>query len=406
LSAAYEVMQNTTKQLTAAQTAATNNGYTGSALAAGCSGTSYLCTSYSYGPVTNGIAVVLQQHQNGWFSNFAELAGATIVNRAIALVGTLGPACIDATSKTAPKAINVVGSSVINTPNCILWATSNASNAIYVQGGNNADIIAQSMVTAGQLSTTGSPVMTLSDPAQFGVSQSLLVNPYAPNGSGTCTGTPCLTHSFLTQGMPACIPDPGLKGGTTSYNAPPYCFNGLTLGPGGGGTTVNLSPGTYWIADGNLTLNSNATLACPTCNGTSGVTIIFTTTKGAAGTIGGITMAANATMGNINAPNSGTFKGLLFVQDTVSGATYPLMQNNATATLQGGPNINFVGTGLIYFPNANLSFQGNPTLGTNGCLILYANTISLQGNSTMAASGCTAAGLGSVPTVTTINLVG
>jgi Flp pilus assembly protein TadG len=241
LSAAYEVMQNTTHQLTAAQTAATKNGYTGSALAAGCSGTSYLCTSYSYGPVNNGIAVVLQQRQNGWFSNFAELAGATIVNRAIALVGTLGPACIDATSPNAAIGIGVVGSSQINTPNCILWSTTNSASAIYVQGSANAIINAQSMVTADQLSTTGSPVITLSDPAQFGVAQNLLVNPYAPNGSGTCTGTPCLTHSFLTQGMPACITDPNPKGGTTSYTAP-KCFSGLTLGPGGGGTTVTSDP--------------------------------------------------------------------------------------------------------------------------------------------------------------------
>jgi hypothetical protein len=74
--------------------------------------------------------------------------------------------------------------------------------------------------------------------------------------------------------------------------------------------------------------------------------------------------------------------------------------------LWGGSGIAFVGTGLIYFPHTNLEFQGNPTLGTNGCLILYANTISLQGNSTLASSGCTAAGLGSMPTVNTITLVG
>jgi hypothetical protein len=199
-------------------------------------------------------------------------------------------------------------------------------------------------------------------------------------------------------------PNPPPKKTTQTYQAPAVFCGGLATP--NGGATVNLSPGTYWITDGDLNLASLGVLQCPTCNGTSGVTIIFTTTKGAAGTIGAITMAANAKMGNINAPSSGTFKGLLFVQDTVSGANYPDLKNNATASLQGGPNIGFVGTGLIYFPNANLSFRGNPTLGTNGCMILYANTISLQGNSTLAASGCPAAGLSNVPTINTIVLVG
>jgi hypothetical protein len=51
-----------------------------------------------------------------------------------------------------------------------------------------------------------------------------------------------------------------------------------------------------------------------------------------------------------------------------------------------------------------MAFQGNPTLGTNGCLLLVANKVSVQGNSSLAATGCTAAGLPGLPTVKTVAL--
>jgi hypothetical protein len=136
------------------------------------------------------------------------------------------------------------------------------------------------------------------------------------------------------------------------------------------------------------------------CNGTNlGVTIIFTTTQGAAGTIGAVTMAANAQIGNLNAPNSGTLAGLLFVQDTVAGATY-----TSSGTLQGGSNVALNGTGLVYFPHTNLAFQGTPQLGANGCLLVVANQVTLAGDSTLSATGCSSAGLNNTPTVKTVAL--
>jgi hypothetical protein len=43
--------------------------------------------------------------------------------------------------------------------------------------------------------------------------------------------------------------------------------------------------------------------------------------------------------------------------------------------------------GLIYTPNSNLSFQGNPSV-TNSCLLVVAKTTTLSGNSSLATGGC------------------
>jgi hypothetical protein len=293
-----------------------------------------------------------------------------------------------------------------------ITADSTASNAVHLQGGANAQVTAQTIVTAGGVSTTGNPVLNLADPAQVGAPPQALINPYAPNASGSCSGSPCLTHTFLTTGLPApaCSSTSSTINGLTTLTwsgstpgAGNCVFNGTQQIKAPGGMAWNLSPGTYWINNGDLQLGpggGTSLLECLACNGTNlGVTIIFTTT-GPPNKIGAVLMqSTSAQIGNLNAPNAGTFKGLLFVQDTVAGATYT--QNG---TLQGGPNVALVGTGLVYFPHTNLAFQGTPTLGTNGCLIVYANTVALQGNSTLAATGCPAAGLGSVPTIQTVYL--
>jgi hypothetical protein len=129
-----------------------------------------------------------------------------------------------------------------------------------------------------------------------------------------------------------------------------------------------------------LALQSNGVLECTTCNTSTGagVTIIFT--AGPNNIIGAPTMQSNPTIDNLSAPTSGTYAGLLMVQDTVSGATY-----TTSATFQGTPGQTL--NGLVYTPNSNLTFQGNPSV-TNSCLLVVANTLTLQGNSSLATGGC------------------
>ena len=166
--------------------------------------------------------------------------------------------------------------------------------------------------------------------------------------------------------------------------------------------TVNLSPGTYWITDGDLQLQngSGATLACPSCtNGGAGVTIILTTAKPSGGTVGTLSLGSNANI-TLNAPSSGNFAGYVLIQDfngLPAGTTINTTSNaqaNATETLSG----------LVYFPDTAVTFQGTPSAAGPQCLVLVANTIGLQGNPKVATSGCANIGLNNLPTVKNVAL--
>jgi len=135
----------------------------------------------------------------------------------------------------------------------------------------------------------------------------------------------------------------------------------------------------------------------------TGITIIFTIRAGT--TVGTITGGANTNVGNpptapnFNAPNSGTFKGLLIVQDSnglPAGTTW-----NTSPTLQGGPSAAL--NGLVYAPKADMTFNGNPAAGGAGCLIVVVNTLIMSGDSQLNSTGCPAAGV-SPPTVKTVAL--
>jgi len=141
--------------------------------------------------------------------------------------------------------------------------------------------------------------------------------------------------------------------GSGYTSAPTITFSGG--GGSGAVATTTVSNGVIWITDGDLALDSNGVLQCTTCSTATGkgVTIIFT--AGPANKIGAPTMQSNPTINNLSAPTSGTYSGLLMVQDTVSGASY-----TTTAKFQGTPGQTL--NGLIYTPNSNLEFQGNPSV--------------------------------------------
>jgi len=102
----------------------------------------------------------------------------------------------------------------------------------------------------------------------------------------------------------------------------------------------------------------------------------------------------------LQAPNSGTFSGLVIVQDSNGlppGTTY----TSRRSTLEGpGATLN----GLVYFPNASMTFQGNPSSAGPKCLVVVVDALIVDGPSSLATSGCTSAGLTNLPTINTVSL--
>jgi Flp pilus assembly protein TadG len=413
LSAAYELLPLTHQAWTAAQLtpfasqAATQNGYAGTAPAVTYPCGSPPCLAQNSG----GIQVVLQQPQNTWFAALTGLNSVTITNRAVAKVVPLDSPCSYVMNPTADKAFSITGSATMSSPGCSICVDSNKADSIYMQGGNNAVLTADSIITAGGIATTGQPTFTLKYPAQVGA-------PPCPDPFAST-----LTHSFLTTGMPttpACTVTGNSTNNVTVSGSCSVAGTGNTISPKNGGTvnlaanteitggfnikneTVNLAPGTYWITDGNLALGSNSTLECTACvPGGAGVTIILTTSS--TGPVGNVTQQANAVVDNLNAPGSGTFQNLLLIQDS-NGLGPPFPFTSGGSTFQGTPGQTL--NGLVYFPDSALTFQGNPAVGNSSCLLTVANTLTLAGNASVSATtGCPTSGPGGVKKIFTVALV-
>jgi hypothetical protein len=423
ISAAYEVLGNptwTAAQLTPfASAAATLNGYSGTTPTVTYPFTDTIVTNKS----DKGVQVVLKQAQSSWFAALAGLSGVTIADRAVAKVTVLDSPCTYILNPNAPKALDIQGSATLSSPGCSICVASNASNAVYMQGATNAVLTADTIMTAGEIATTGQPQFNLKYPAQVGMPPSQCSDPYA--------GT--LTHSFLTSGMPtspACTTNSSLSTNNVAIpsgsgcSVPGNCPNKSTncaQAPNGGtvnmpgnteitggwsiqNETVNLAPGTYWITDGDLALGSLATLECTACvPGGAGVTIILTTAKANGGTVGNVTEQSNPTIDSLNAPGSGTFQNLLLIQDSNQLPSGTKIAPGGS-TFQGTPGATL--NGLVYFPDSALNFQGNPATGNSSCLLTVANTLTLKGNPTvLATTGCPTTGPGAKKTVFTVALV-
>jgi Flp pilus assembly protein TadG len=346
------------------------------------------------------VSVTLQQDQSSLFA-FTPLASATIATKSVGVVKKFDTACLLALSPTG-TGVGLTGTSNITMPQCSVVADSTDSAAISLNGSTN--ITADTVVTAGNISGISNLTLTSPPPQIFAPP---VADPYQPPACNNNTPPLCLTHGFLTSGMPgsncALPPTPPLgnckTGGPLSVSVQTNSPSNLSAGTEidgnlsfSGNGTVNLSPGTYWITDGSLIVNGNITLACPNCSlGGAGVTIIFTGT----GRIGTLLRPSGSLTITLNAPGSGIYAGLLMVQDTVAGANYDV---GGTIGNAGSPI-----SGLLYFPSTNLAFVGNIQTAGN-CLVAVASQFSFTGNIDLNGSACSPAGLSIVPVLNTVVL--
>jgi hypothetical protein len=329
---------------------------------------------YSDNVVSNGVVITLQQTQGALLAS-AFLPGVTVTSKAVAIIKVLDNPCVLARA-TNGTGVEISGSSILNVPNCSVAANSTNKSAIDIQD-DTGSIAAATLVTAGEISFGGNPIDPAAPPSEFILGSRPMIG--APTITDPYAST--LTHTFLTSGMPQ-----------TCAAGPPYPANsqicgGLPIN----GTTVDLLPGTYWITDGDVTLQSNAVLKCSTCESTNGTGVTIILTVGRGGTVGNVQIPRGTTV-TLEAPNSGTFAGLLFVQDSLG-------TSSGGSVFEGGADMHL--TGLFYFPNTTVSFQGNPSAT---CTVLVINRAVIEGNSNLTTSGCAGAGLTNLPTVYTVAL--
>jgi hypothetical protein len=330
-----------------------------------------------------------------------------------------------ATGNNAPNAIQIQGGGNainINAPDCGIFSDSTASNSVAF--GGNAKITAGSLGSAGSVSTTGNPTITLPPGATYTQNDGTVSDPYAgvsaptTSSSGSCTTTTTTTTTAVDSSgrVQVCTLSSGQCG-----------TSGGTLGPGFGTTGIGqLCPGVYpnglnFTGTGNngtgvgltITLQSGIYIldcgaSCPTSQGTSSMLIVkdanvtdgtTSSTAGSAST-GGVTLAFECSSctsasqwpsnglligsnGNItlSAPASGSTAGYVMM----GGSGMPL---STVFDTHSDPNAILVGT--VFMPNGAFLWGGNPvTSGGSSCLEMVVNTMQLYGDSGFGGSGCT-----------------
>jgi Flp pilus assembly protein TadG len=307
----------------------------------------------------------------------ADYVGIEVTATANAAEG--GDACVLGLDKTKSGTVTSAGSNVIAMPDCLIAANSTSDSAIKLQGSTTVNV--QSLHTAGNYSVVGGAAhLTFADtPTVHG---SELKDPFentAIPSLGTCDST---STSWNNGNSANRTVDPGNDG------IMHFC-QGLSISGG----NINFKPGTYVIDRGDLTINGNSKVSCGLCSpGGQGVVFIFTATTGA--NVGKLSIAGTSNI-KLNAPSSGTYKGLLFYQDAKATTTQ-------SSSVRGDSASNM--TGAFYFPSTPVDFGGNSG-GLSECVEVVANTITFIGNSNLTTTKCEDYGYDTVSSATSVSLV-
>ncbi|WP_170921201.1 pilus assembly protein TadG-related protein [Enhydrobacter aerosaccus] len=252
-------------------------------------------------------------------------------------------------------------------------ATGRESNAsIYMTSFNSGSF--QQIWTRGSFTAESygslTPLPSNAQTMQTGT----VVDPYASLATpspGTCTYTnfsyPSGTSVTLTPGT--------------------YC-GGLSIR--GGVNNVYFSPGTYYVANGDLYITSVNNVSCPTCvDGQTGVTFVLTQTTGNYSNIGGVYISSenNVTLSAPPQSSGQPFPGVLFYQDRNA----PIGTMTSTSKIFTVTSLNNAKlSGAVYFPNnrIDISSLNNAGNSTNGCTVWVGRYLKFTSYNNNYVAGC------------------
>jgi hypothetical protein len=150
--------------------------------------------------------------------------------------------------------------------------------------------------------------------------------------------------------FPASAPSDPLE-----YFNNPICFNNVSLKG-----TLTLRPGTY-IITGDMNINSGAKLNCSGCT--------FIMTNATPSNTGTVDINGGAEL-NLTAPDTGTYKGILFYSNRGADSTdVSKINGNASSFFKGA----------FYFPHQEVIYTGNAGV-TYECIKLITWKMTFMGN--------------------------
>ena len=275
------------------------------------------------------------------FAAFFTTSSYTVTATATAelIVFAISNGCVVATSKTG-SGISLGGTVNLDASGCMVLSntTQDYSGSVIATA---ATFLAYGAITVGSnASVTGALLQNAG----------LTVDPYAVDGGIISTFASISPGSTRAQGVQ-------VQNGQ-SKTIDPGIYRDFRLTGG----TLYLNPGLY-IVDGDIVMHGGAAMI-----GT-GVTIAF----------GGALSSAGGAYQQLSAGSTAT---------VVNGALPAVvLMGNSTSSQNVGGNTNTRLTGVVYFPNAPLSFSGTSTAnGSSGCLQLIAASVTLTGTPELAPS--------------------
>ena len=296
---------------------------------------------------SNTVRVQLTSAPRMPFMSIFTKSNSTVTAEATAALVEDGRFCILSLYNGTDPGIDVGGNAGLN------LGCGMASNA---RGPNSIAATGSSWVTA-------SPIMAVGglngDTSNFAGTTEL--QPYAPEQTDPFAGLPnppaqsCSNKLAVTPGENVTIS--------------PGCFGSMDIKG-----TVTMEPGTYYINGGNVDFGSQAVVTG------SGVTFVLTGPGGAAGDL---VMNGQAKL-NLSASTAGDYKDILFYRDRRA--------SNIEVKINGGSEA--VLSGAFYFPNSDLTFNGDAGLQVR-CLQLVGQKLKFLGT---AAITNTCGAPGSLPT--------
>lgn len=266
-------------------------------------------------------------------------------------VGSGGP-CLLTLGTTGSSAFSLIGNSTVIGNACGIFINSRNAKALNVSG--NATVHATPIQVVGGYSATGnvdiSPVTT---------GASTTADPFAKLAMpvfNTCTYT-----NYSKSGN-----------GSLVLNAGTYC-GGITIS---GNYAVSFNPGIYVLQGGGMNLTGNL-------SSVTGTDItIYNSGNGGTYPYSSINMSGNVAL-NLSAPTTGTYAGLLIMQNKL---------NTKAATLVGNSGATLAGN--LYFPKNTVVLTGNSSTNIpTGSVV--AQKVSITGNTKFSMTntyGTTATG--------------
>jgi Flp pilus assembly protein TadG len=377
---------------TAAKSALSENGFPGSTVMTGCSGTpgSSLIIMVNNPPCIQGandpnsgntsyVEVYASESVPTYFASVLGFSKFTVPARAEAKK-TPNPNCIWALDSSGGNAFSVDllasvtsacgivdESSAWNALSCNLLASVNAPQ-VNVVGG-----VESFLCFSNTTPKTGVSVPSPADPLAY------LPKPEVPS-CGSTTSPPY-------HGSPGPLL---ILGTATLYPDHAYC-GGINILPT---ANVTFMPGTYVIKSAGGLLGQQGGLTINLLANVTGTGVTFYNL----GPVGGITFVApSVTLGGVNltAPTSGTYSCILFFQDP---------QNTSGAYIIGSTSWNTKLEGTYYFPAANVQYLASLSVKYNMLVakdieflaLTFASSSNFTNDYSSVPAGCPLYGGGSV----------